>query len=523
MGNFVNEANVLELGEIFSDGQNRILTDASALQTADQVLSNIERVQLKVIVNNFDLKKIREILVEYKAIQNEASERALQVEFRAVQEIELWRQSLARRDEAVKAFHLRRFYDQNAAAATPPMLAALGCFYRGLTPSFEVRSKYDFVATQLFSSKLPGKPRFVRLGSENLIEQLTKLNAVWTGVGIDWADKYAKNRREDAVAVFDSLRREAETFNKLEDLLKSGFFKNLRRHKQYLGETFFAPEVTAASIQCNVAVGNKFSQLVSSENENFRRSLEFIHGGVDALNLVLEENPTESIVLLNQINTNYLRSVKVDEVDSNTEFAAANGKSRNSGGRTGTIPVEASDVLDESSTFKTFSENEMSADCSSDFKSSPQNTLLSGIENKSSVNIPNEVAKRQPIETKASESRKVNRGLIAAAILAVLAGYHFFSPANEVDETQAAQASGIIDVDVKTLNGGEQLVVARISNNALIAVVNHGWKNIAVEKKRENLQSLLKQGSELQFKSILLFDSRGEIVGNANAQEITAK
>jgi hypothetical protein len=723
MENQLNETSEVQTEEQLSVEQNRILTDAYALQVADQVLSNVERVQLKTVVNGYDLKKIRATLLEYKAIQHETSEHALQVEFRVLQEIQLWRLSLARRDEAIKAFHLRRFYDQNAASVNAQMLAALGCFYRSLTPSFENRSKYDFVVTQLFSVKQPGKPRIVRLGNNHLVERLKKFNAVWTGVNLDWADKEAKLRREGAVAVFDALRHEAGTFSKLEDLLKSGFFNHIRRHKQYLGETFFAPEVTAASIQCNVAIGNKFSQLVSAENESFRNSLELEHGGVDVLNLVLEEDPTESVALLKQIDPNYQNFV--EEIDSNATPETENNEGlseihsslNNNAKMSSETEKQAQDNLettvsvqdssepstsvadvngepDELSLLDNSAENNSTTE--SDAESSTENAA-SEVVNTSFLRILDEAAKRHPneelllehlktsplreidsfnlsnyltvieestaveidlksralrlvliageycrkfqsehqtaptaeeinslkteiqtlinelreiggaitgeqkkerasvlltavnnlfevrlklnlacsavlnlqsnkfnnatgaagkaldstlkkpatekrkaaklavaadgqgtpkaIATKTSETPKVNRGLLVAAIVVVLlgAGYYFFSPANNTTEALAAQTAGIVDVDLKTLTGGERLVVARISNNALIGVVNNDWKNVAIEKKRENLESLLKKGNELQFKSVLLFNSRGEIVGNATAQEITAK
>src|SRR4028118_697695 len=243
MENQVNEIIEQEAKDNSSLQTNRVFTDAYALQIAEQVLTNIERVQLKAPHKSYDAKKISALLNEYKAGQTEETGESLQVEFRVLQELHFWRLTLARRDEAVKTFHLRRFYDENASSVTAQMLAALGCFYRSLMPSFEVRSKYDFVVTQLFSTKLPAEPRYVRVGGEELIEHLQRYNVVWTGIEIDWADKKTRLLREEAIAVFDALRAEVCGYNRLEDLLKSNFFNRVRRHKQYLGETFFAPEV----------------------------------------------------------------------------------------------------------------------------------------------------------------------------------------------------------------------------------------------------------------------------------------
>ena len=137
----------------------------------------------------------------------------------------------------------------------------------------------------------------------------------------------------------------------------------------------------------------------------------------------------------------------------------------------------------------------------------------------------NIVATEKPVTTETKQPPTVNRGLLLATVLVVLAGagYFFLFPVNKVVEAESVQTAGIVDVDVKTLTGGEQLIVARISNNTLIGVVNNDWTTVEIEKKRQNLQSLLKQGNEKQFKSILLFNSHGDIVGKATADEITAR
>jgi hypothetical protein len=188
-------------------------TDAYALQIAEQVLTNVERVQSKTVPKSFDVKKIRNLLGEYKAATGREDEEFLQLEFRVLQELHFWRAALARRDETIKTFHLRRFYEANSAGITNQILSALGCFYRSLTPSFEVRSKYDFVLTQLFSAKLADGSRYVRYDAKELHSRLQQFNVAWTGIEYDWSDAAALRSRAEAVAVFDALRNEAEDFN----------------------------------------------------------------------------------------------------------------------------------------------------------------------------------------------------------------------------------------------------------------------------------------------------------------------
>ncbi|HEX8195861.1 MAG TPA: hypothetical protein VF571_06710 [Pyrinomonadaceae bacterium] len=707
MENQIHETIEQEARDNSSLQTNRVFTDAYALQVAEQVLTNIERVQLKVPHKSYDAKKISALLGEYKAGQTEETGESLQIEFRVLQELHFWRLTLARRDEAVKTFHLRRFYDENASSVTAQMLAALGCFYRSLMPSFEVRSKYDFVVTQLFSTKLPDKPRYVRIGGEELIEHLQRYNVVWTGIEIDWADKKTRRIREEAIAVFDALRAEVGGYNRLEDLLKSNFFNRVRRHKQYLGETFFAPEVTAASIQCSVAVGNKFSQLVSEENESFRNSLESEHGGIDVLNLVLEENPSHSVDLLKQINPDYRASAEdgdfeyaavsktiletqnlpentdppesefknteptgiageakpdflFQNIDEQTEFEADGSEKsaellkaekvscsdnessktlceKSELGRAGNSNFlrvlseiskrePAENVLREylnsspspevaSFDFSIYlndieettqSENNLKRRAlrlifvAEDYQRRLQNgsqtapaaeeikslkneiqtvindlretgtsltgenrqeratALLTAVNNlfqarlrlitafteipasqnktnkqddsgastvNKNQNLIETIEKPKNLETKQDKSPNVNGGLVVLTILIVLfgVGYYFFPFASESVEGQKVETSGVRDVNIKSLRGGEQLLVARISNNTLIGVVSDAWQNELIENKRAVLQSLLGQGTQYHYKTVLLFNSKGEIIGNATDREIRAK
>jgi hypothetical protein len=102
-------------------------------------------------------------------------------------------------------------------------------------------------------------------------------------------------------------------------------------------------------------------------------------------------------------------------------------------------------------------------------------------------------------------------------------GYYFFPSESESAQTQKVETSGVRDVNIKSLRSGEQLLVARISNNTLIGVVSDAWQNELIENKRAVLQSLLGQGTQYHYKTVLLFNSKGEIIGNATDREIRTK
>jgi hypothetical protein len=60
---------------------------------------------------------------------------------------------------------------------------------------------------------------------------------------------------------------EAESFGSLEGMLKADLFERARQAKEDLSEMFFAAEITAAGIDCNLRIGNKFVDLVHAERD----------------------------------------------------------------------------------------------------------------------------------------------------------------------------------------------------------------------------------------------------------------
>jgi hypothetical protein len=300
--------------------KNRVFTEIFSLQQAEAVLSNVERTQLKLIPKKYDVSRLQAALAEYKENLIVAAEEMVTIEFRLMQELQLWRLSLAQRDARITAYQLRRFCEESAGSINNQTIAALACFYRNMLPSFEVRSKFDYAVTQMFTVSTRANRRTVRVSSQDLIEHLQKLSVAWTGLPNDGKNLEEHKRREDAVAVFAALTTEVNGYTKLEVLLKSEFFKRLRRHKQYLGETFFAPEVAAASIVCNVEVGNKFNELVATENEHLQAALTSEFGNSDMLKAALEDNPNRSDQILEHLVPSFTEQNSVREALKTKDF-----------------------------------------------------------------------------------------------------------------------------------------------------------------------------------------------------------
>ena len=58
-----------------------------------------------------------------------------------------------------------------------------------------------------------------------------------------------------------------------EELINNKLFDRFREFKRGLGQRFFDPEIVAASIECNLAVGNAFNTLLGNANENLSSKL----------------------------------------------------------------------------------------------------------------------------------------------------------------------------------------------------------------------------------------------------------
>ncbi|MDQ3321767.1 MAG: hypothetical protein M3525_04930 [Acidobacteriota bacterium] len=81
---------------------------------------------------------------------------------------------------------------------------------------------------------------------------------------------------------FEDFMNDAEKAQSFDELIKNDFFNRLRAFKQSTGEQFFAPLVTAAAVECNIRIGNRYLQLLererdSGEVEKLENKYGFLH------------------------------------------------------------------------------------------------------------------------------------------------------------------------------------------------------------------------------------------------------
>jgi len=265
----------------------RAVDYAKTLEIVQRVIAGVEKVILSSIPQKYAVDPALNVARELKqAIKEKETERIAEAEDHLSSELYLWRLSLTTRDQKIQPYHLRRFCDGTYIHLDPPSFQALTRFYRSLPHSESVQSKYDFSVTRLFSSLGENDQRKLRLGGNRLIESLSKMADVWQG------DRPLPSATPDQIAAaVGGLRAfiaEANTsINEFEELISSDLPNRIRLFKRDLGELFYEPRVTAAAVECNVALANKFSTLLTGEGEQIREAPDVCR---DLVNILVDRS-----------------------------------------------------------------------------------------------------------------------------------------------------------------------------------------------------------------------------------------
>jgi len=250
----------------------RAVDYAKTLEIVQRIIAGVEKAILSSMPQKYNVEPAFNVGRDLKqAIKEKETKRIAEAEDHLSNELYLWHLSLTTRDQKIQPYHLRRFCDGTYVHLDPPSFQALTRFYRSLPHTQSVQSKYDFSVTRLFSTLAGNDQRKLRVGGKRLVESLTKMSDVWQTdrpLPLVTADEIA--------AAVDGLRAfiaEANgAINEFEELISSDLSNRIRRFKRELGEVFYEPRVTAAAIECNVALANKFSTLLTGECEQIREA-----------------------------------------------------------------------------------------------------------------------------------------------------------------------------------------------------------------------------------------------------------
>jgi hypothetical protein len=270
--------------------RRRAIEEISALQMTEQVLAMVERGLMRPVAVDYDSTEAKRCLQEFIRLSSEVTiEELTGVEFKLWQEVQHWRSVLANRDSRIDVGDLRRYCETSKPPLSPQALLSLARFYRSLSFQPDVLAKYDMLITRLFAYDDEGGDRGVLQDRQTITDNLYELYREWLGI-VPHLD-VDQSQVDEAVKQFNDFIAESEVAHNVDVLVQGKFFERIRNYKGKLGQLFYAPAVTAAVIECNVKVGNRFINLF--EKQKSQQTVENWRADV-GLNLLLEQVASEA-------------------------------------------------------------------------------------------------------------------------------------------------------------------------------------------------------------------------------------
>jgi hypothetical protein len=251
-----------------SDLAKRAGDEAVHLRIVERFISEVERRLLKTVPTIFDIQRVRTALDILKTLSEEDDiDECLEAEFRLDQEFHLWKELIIERDQKIETYHFRRLCDSAPYPLEDEVFIALASFYRGVDLTPATQSKFDLSVTRLFTRPVSGGRREMKGVRSDIAKQVNRLFPQREGetVSVDEVDS--------AVLTIEGFTNEALDYEVFEDLVKANIFDRYRAFKREIGSLFFQPEIVAAAIECNIAVGNVFDTLLRSADEQLSSRL----------------------------------------------------------------------------------------------------------------------------------------------------------------------------------------------------------------------------------------------------------
>ncbi|MDM7923904.1 MAG: hypothetical protein QUS14_16535 [Pyrinomonadaceae bacterium] len=428
--------------------KKRAMDEVSSLQMVEHIFSGVEREHMKAVPVPFNDIRIKQALHRYSQITEDSSpDESNAAEFELTQQTQQWFSALADRDRKIAVGNVRRFVENSRPALSSQAMIALARFYRNSPYTDETRSKFDFVISRLFSREAEAGRRRLLFPRVEMVGHLKTLYETWSSVEV-FTPSENSTEIGNAVDFFRQFASEADAAGTIDELLASGLFDRLREYKDGIGELFFAREVAAAAIDCNLRVGNKFVELVARVREKDVPVLEERFGdSVDQL----VSNTTGRTLNLGEL----LRS---EEIRSGVEEA--------------TEPEPQRQVQPE-----------------------PVRTHTPA---------PKQAAKR-------FASFSVNKWLLAATILlvSISSGVYFWA---DKMASGAQTSSVAEEVDISATDLKQHLEKARSSNETLYGVTTPSWDGLSEEEKKEFLSKVVEFATQRGYTKVNLLNYRGRTV-----------
>ena len=264
--------------------RKRAMEEVSSLQMVEHVLAGVEREHLKLPAAAYDDLEVKKALHRFLQVPEDInSDNHAEAEFALMQETQQWHSALSARDRNVSVANIRRFCENSRPVLSSQALMALARFYRNSSFSEEVRGKFDFVMTRLFSRDAGLEKRKLLFPRAEMASHIRTLYANWASISYHATNDHQTDI-DLAVQRFDDLISHFETAATFDDLLNADVFGSIRQYKETCGELFYVPEVATAAIDCNVRLGNKYVDLIFKErSEHGAQALETKYGYVHDL------------------------------------------------------------------------------------------------------------------------------------------------------------------------------------------------------------------------------------------------
>lgn len=241
------------------------MDEVASLQMVGQVFAGVEMEQMKSSADAYDDLEAKKALHRFLQVSGDPdSEEHLEAKKELLNETEAWNTALAVRDKNISVENLRHFCENSKPVLSSQALIAMARFYRNAAFSELVRSKFDYVMTRLFSRELGDGKRRLLFGRIEMVGHINTLYAQWSSLSVYSNEEYADLAREQ-VTGFSTYAAEAEAAAFLDEFLASNVFELIGQSKEQLADMFYMPEITAAAIDCNLRIGNKFVDVVLAE------------------------------------------------------------------------------------------------------------------------------------------------------------------------------------------------------------------------------------------------------------------
>ncbi|MBX3244914.1 MAG: hypothetical protein KF685_10695 [Acidobacteria bacterium] len=255
--------------------RKRAMEEVSSMQMVEHVLSGVEREYMRLVPVPFDDLDTKKALHKFlQATDDPQSPDCSEAEYELLQETQKWYGELSERDKEISVANIRRFCENSRPALSSQALISLARFYRNSPFTDDVRGKFDFVMTRLFSRENEDGDRSLLFAFNEIHGHIKTLYENWSSINL-YSLQENGEEISAAVAQFRVLGEEIEAINGFDELLGSGVFIRLRQLKSDVGELFYFPDVLAVVIDTNLKLGNRFSAL--AEEVRNRVNLDRLH------------------------------------------------------------------------------------------------------------------------------------------------------------------------------------------------------------------------------------------------------